>query len=52
MGTFRQQAVEIHLERPGLFTGHDPAAACDDRHIANTSTMQRERHTPPGFSDS
>ena len=42
-----KEPVQIHLKRLGLFTCHNPPAAGDDRHIANTPTLQGERHNPP-----
>ena len=47
MRCVRQEPIETHLKRPRLFTGDDPAAACDDRHIANAPTLQRERQKGP-----
>jgi hypothetical protein len=43
----RQEPVETHLKRLGLFTCDDPAAAGDDSHIANAPTLQRERQEGP-----
>ena len=47
MRCVRQEPVETHLERLGLFTCDDPAAASDDRHIANAPTLQCERQKGP-----